>query len=120
MIEDISQNILYMNQTMRSIVSEFQTMKEVDLIAVGPTNSASSIESALRAAGKIVSVTHETQPPKSTYQSRGGSDIIAIVGMSGRFPGSDNIEGFWATLQEGRDLHQKVMLLDQDAHEILH
>src|SRR5262245_29518998 len=28
---------------------------------------------------------------------------VAIVGMSGRFPGADNIEAFWANLKEGKE-----------------
>ena len=32
---------------------------------------------------------------------------IAIIGMSGRFSGSDNLDGFWKNLKEGRDsVHQ--------------
>jgi acyl transferase domain-containing protein len=33
---------------------------------------------------------------------------IAIVGMSGRFPGSDSVEGMWENLLEGREFHKKV------------
>ena len=33
---------------------------------------------------------------------------IAVVGMSGRFPGSDNLDDFWKVLSQGRDLCQQV------------
>ena len=108
MVEDISQNVMYLDKTVQSILSEFQTAEDVQLTIVGPTNSASLLEGALRGAGKRLSVIREAQPPPPIHQSRGGSDLIAIIGMSGRFPGSDTVQAFWETLQEGRDLHQRV------------
>lgn len=30
---------------------------------------------------------------------------IAIVGMSGRFPGGANLDAFWDSLEKGLDLH---------------
>ncbi|MET9661000.1 beta-ketoacyl synthase N-terminal-like domain-containing protein [Streptomyces sp. NPDC006510] len=33
-----------------------------------------------------------------------GEDAVAIVGMSGRFPGSADLEEFWQHLKDGRDL----------------
>jgi acyl transferase domain-containing protein len=33
---------------------------------------------------------------------------IAIVGMAGRFPGADDLEGFWNALESGLDLHRQV------------
>ena len=109
MVEDISQNVMYLDKTVQSILSEFQTAEDIRLTIVGPTNSASLLEGALRGAGKRLSVIREAQPPLHSHRSRGGSDLIAIIGMSGRFPGSDTVQEFWETLQEGRDLHQKVI-----------
>lgn len=39
---------------------------------------------------------------------RSGSDDIAIVGISGRFPGGDDLETFWNVLSSGLDLHREV------------
>ena len=36
------------------------------------------------------------------------NDDIAIVGMSGRFPQSDNLSEFWDNLKEGRDLISEI------------
>lgn len=33
---------------------------------------------------------------------------IAIVGMSGRFPGADNLEDFWHILERGEDMCREV------------
>ena len=47
------------------------------------------------------------QEPKQ-FPSLDGRDAIAVIGMAGRFPGSDDLEEFWRNLSEGRDLSQKV------------
>ena len=112
MIEDISQNVMYLDKTVQSYLDEFRTAEDVILTVVGPTNSASLLQSTLQGAGKGVSVIREAQLSQITHQSRGGSNLVAIVGVSGRFPGSDSIQGFWETLQEGRDMHQRVVPQD--------
>ncbi|RDW65922.1 uncharacterized protein DSM5745_09661 [Aspergillus mulundensis] len=45
----------------------------------------------------------------------GGGDVaassdgkIAVVGMSCRLPGADDLQRFWELLEQGRDLHQRV------------
>lgn len=35
-------------------------------------------------------------------------ECIAIVGMSGRFPGAENLEEFWKIIKEGLDMHKEV------------
>jgi acyl transferase domain-containing protein len=44
-----------------------------------------------------------------------GRQKLAIVGMSGRFPGADDIEGFWQLLEQGLDVHKTVPSLRWDA-----
>ncbi|KUI72115.1 Conidial yellow pigment biosynthesis polyketide synthase [Cytospora mali] len=45
-------------------------------------------------------------PPECTTQAR---PKIAIIGMSGRFPGgANNSEAFWDLLREGLDVHEEV------------
>ncbi|KAI0017593.1 ketoacyl-synt-domain-containing protein [Xylariomycetidae sp. FL0641] len=40
---------------------------------------------------------------------------LAIVGMSGRFPGAQDTDGFWDLLHEGLDVHKPVPALHWDA-----
>ncbi|KAJ5103029.1 conidial yellow pigment biosynthesis polyketide synthase, partial [Penicillium argentinense] len=50
------------------------------------------------------------QQISASFQSHGRkrSDNIAIVGMSGRFPGAQNMKEFWKVLYEGLDMHREV------------
>lgn len=38
-------------------------------------------------------------------------DDVAIIGMSGRFPGADDLESFWGVLKDGHDVHEKVRMV---------
>ena len=109
MIPDITQNTLRLTSTVEALVSDISgNGGDVDLMVVGPTAHTRLVQGALQEADIKVNLIlrAEVMPPQ--HDLRGGSDLVAIVGMSGRFPGSDNIYDFWQTLQNGSDLHEKV------------
>lgn len=83
---------------------------EAKVFAVGPTNLASSVVSALKAS--VAKVTLEDQSswktvPATGSKSKRESDI-AIIGMSGRFPDAADHELFWQLLEKGLDVHRAV------------
>lgn len=53
----------------------------------------------------------------STSNSTGRPDRskIAVIGVSGRFPGAEDLPSFWDLLYEGRDVHKVVPPLHWDA-----
>ena len=108
MILDVAQNTLRLTDTVQTIVSDLQRIGDVDLVVLGPTAHTSLVQGALREKYINVNLISEPEAPASAQELRSGSDLIAIVGMSGRFPGSDNIYDFWETLQKGKDLHEKA------------
>ncbi|KAJ5594738.1 Beta-ketoacyl synthase [Penicillium hispanicum] len=46
--------------------------------------------------------------PETTSSRRQGSNLIAIVGMSGRFPGTGDVNAFWEGLLEGKRYVQEI------------
>ncbi|MCP3678477.1 MAG: hypothetical protein GY721_13100, partial [Deltaproteobacteria bacterium] len=48
------------------------------------------------------------QSEKSVDRSYAGSYPIAVIGMSGRMPGSSNLEEFWRNLEGGKDLISEI------------
>ncbi|KAL2414197.1 Non-reducing polyketide synthase PKS1 [Exophiala dermatitidis] len=84
---------------------------EAKVFAVGPTNLASSVVSALKASTTKVTLedhsTWSTVPPQGTRHSKREADI-AIVGFSGRFPDAADNELFWQLLERGLDVHRPV------------
>ncbi|KAK7992149.1 Type I Polyketide synthases (Type I PKS) [Apiospora saccharicola] len=59
-------------------------------------------------AVELASVPLPPSPPPGIKDSKGDTaqSKIAIVGMSGRFPGADDLEGFWDLLRRGLDVHK--------------
>ena len=84
---------------------------EAKVIAIGPTNLASSVVSALKASVSKVSLEDQSSwsqiPSTGSRKSIRNADI-AIVGMSGRFPDAASNELFWQLLEKGLDVHRPV------------
>ncbi|KAI9688899.1 MAG: Type I Iterative PKS [Bathelium mastoideum] len=79
--------------------------------AIGTTNVANSLVSALKAGG-LVSVTVKDQSswvaPADGVLGRTQNDKIAIVGMAGRFPSAASHEALWDLLMKGLDVHREI------------
>jgi iterative type I PKS product template protein len=94
---------------------------ECSVFSVGVTNVANSLASAIKAGGlSSVSVYDHTSWIAKVEDSQGHtqSDKIAIVGMSGRFPGAATHEKLWELLEKGLDVHREVPAdrFDAQAH----
>lgn len=100
-LEDIAHNILRVTDVVHTCVSTLDVTKDVKVSVMGPTNHLAAVKMALQANGIEYQVRQPVTTPKNE-NSRGGSDLIAIVGMAGRFPGSDTVDGFWEDLMAGK------------------
>jgi hypothetical protein len=79
--------------------------------AFGVTSITNSLASALKNGGQSsITVRDQTAWVPVEHDSRGRTqnDKIAIVGMSGRFPGAANAEALWDLLERGLDVHREV------------
>ncbi|OCK74392.1 polyketide synthase PksA [Lepidopterella palustris CBS 459.81] len=84
---------------------------ECSVSAIGVTNVANSLVSALKAGGQSsVSVRDHTSWAVKPDQAAGRTqnDKIAIVGMAGRFPSAASHEELWELLEKGLDVHREV------------
>ncbi|KAI8293172.1 beta-ketoacyl synthase domain-containing protein [Colletotrichum sp. SAR11_240] len=102
-LHDIFQEKLFPSKTLDSALHRSSGSK-LSVHVFGPSNAGGFLEKSLAASGfkdaKVqLSDIAETGEPQ---------DAIAIVGMSGRFPGGDNLQAFWDILVQGKDLHKKV------------
>ena len=109
MLGDIGENTLHLTETVQKSVSDLPNHEKVELYVVGPTAHTTLVQDAMQKVGKIVEVFRQPDPPTLVRSTRGGSDLIAIVGMSGRFPGGgESLRLFWEMLLQGQETHEKV------------
>ncbi|ORY05388.1 conidial yellow pigment biosynthesis polyketide synthase [Clohesyomyces aquaticus] len=83
------------------------TSQHVDVKMMGPSGHATYIVGVLKAT-RHVTVTDDRQS-----SSEGGGEgvregAIAIVGMSGKGPGSEDMDEFWKVIVTGQDCHQEI------------
>lgn len=102
-VEDILRLPLHTKKAIDSAISSLAG-NEVNFTVFGPTNAETSLRQSLKRAGKLIVDNKEVPDGKPNN----GSCDVAIVGMSGKFPGSGNLIEFWDILMQGKDLHKKV------------
>ena len=107
-IKDIAHNHMDLIQTFGKAASGFASVRNVHLMVIGPTAHASSLQAALEENKLNVNVVTSTEDLVPHISTRDGSGLVAVVGMSGRFPGSESIQEFWESLQLGQDFHCEV------------
>ena len=79
----------------------------VKLSIVGFASASSLLEKKLKPAA--IQRRADADPLEGPQlQNPSITDDIAIIGMSGRFPGAETLDEFWNILESGLDLHKKV------------
>ena len=89
----------------------------MDLIVIGPTAHSKPLQTVLEENRSSVKVIVGAGNLVSHVPTRNGSGHVAVVGMSGRFPGSDSLEAFWESLLIGQDFHREVSPLPPVLHQ---
>lgn len=79
---------------------------------VEPVASALPVTSALPVASTAFGPSTASGPAAASGLTGGGREPVAIVGMSGRFPGAGDTDEFWDLLASGRDAVSKVSRWD--------
>lgn len=107
---------------LEEVVSQATAKKSaVKVYAMGVSNVANSLVSALKAGGlpdvALIDCNVWTEAEEVT-NGRTQNDKIAIVGMAGRFPSAANHEALWDLLSKGLDVHRRIPAdrFDADAH----
>jgi hypothetical protein len=106
-IPDIFQNIINLTGTVDTVISDLSNKDDITLRVMGLTTHAAVVQQELEARKKTFTIMDNSSPP-APQNLRAGSDLIAIVGMSGRFPGGDSMSQLWETLLKAEDLSQEV------------
>lgn len=114
---DITQRMQNLNGVSDYCISEFQSDKMVELVTIGPQSQAGgSLREDLEVGGICFNVRPAIQ--SNMEGLRDGSDLVAVVGMSSRLPGSEDAETFWENLQAGLQFESEIPAsrFDLEAH----
>ena len=122
-LHEILREPVRLDNLMHEIVSQVIPLKASDcsIVTCGVSNVSNSMVSALTAAGQCNVVLEDDQSPTASSKSFTQAirdDKIAIVGISGRFPGAANHDALWELLEKGLDVHREVPndRFDANAH----
>ncbi|MBD3315819.1 MAG: SDR family NAD(P)-dependent oxidoreductase, partial [Chitinivibrionales bacterium] len=103
-IENVSRTILYENQTLDEVVNQL-----VENHAFRITNTGTADDSSASGYDKyLFRQAQRIQRPIEKLQESASSPDIAIVGLSGRYPGAENLEQFWSNLKRGLDCISEI------------
>lgn len=99
----------------QGLVDQADKLKIFDgqILGFTTTSATSSLVSILRSGVKADLTLEDlaswcSNPENLQSSGRFISSKIAIVGMSGRFPGGDGVEGLWQVLENGLDVHKSI------------
>ncbi|KAL1961387.1 hypothetical protein VTO42DRAFT_115 [Malbranchea cinnamomea] len=95
----------------------FDKSREVSLFVPGVSNYQPLLRRSLHSQGFQVELVTNVPTPENP-EIRGGSGLVAIIGMSGRFPGSESVDELWDTIMRREVFHQKIPAnrFDADAY----
>ncbi len=79
--------------------------RHLDVKVIGPSSHTPYLASAFKGAGSTASF-HTDKSLERTHLPSSGR--VAIVGMAGRGPGSDNLEEFWNVIMSKQDLCEEI------------
>lgn len=107
MLLDNLQRTMKLEDTVAAMMLSLHGKSVVRLTSIGPTAytpivagalAATKIECILSTRPRIIPMADKVQRPNA----------IAIVGMSGKFPGANDVHEFWEVLRTGQDMHRQV------------
>ena len=115
LLEKLLQEVLVQPQrwdaVQKGVVSEVNEsdVSTCRVSAFGTTHAAAGLVATLRSKTSVdVAPEDLAQGRMETARKLANVDKIAIVGMSGRFPGAASCEELWEVLEQGRDVHKTI------------
>ena len=103
---ELSKTLLFEYQTINELADYLVEFHSRTLLSISGkhANPSSSVDSNAQRGPAIAVVSQESDNNKKLdHPSVQYHDDIAIIGISGRYPGADNLEEFWQNLVSGTD-----------------
>ncbi|KAI8635444.1 hypothetical protein F5Y19DRAFT_407791 [Xylariaceae sp. FL1651] len=105
-LQEILQQPLDLDDDIRTISHRIADC-DVHLTSIGPARM-SSLEQALQPSHVCRLGSRQLQSSESDLPTLDTNELIAVVGMAGRFPGAESVDELWKLLVEGKDQHRLI------------
>lgn len=109
-IDDVFQNKIQESRLLEACRKALDDTHPIQLVPIIGAGLHRRLESHLGAAGNNLpkSSSPFSTTPACHRDAPSSSDGVAIVGMSGRFPGADSLDEFWTVLENCVDLCRQI------------
>lgn len=109
-IDDVFQNKIQESQLLEACRKSLDATHPIQLVPIIAAGLHRRLESHLGALhNNLLKSTSPLQSSRTRQTDISSSpEGVAIVGMSGRFPGADSLEEFWTVLENGVDLCRQI------------
>ena len=108
-LEDICQHPTSPEDVFEAGISFLDTGLGTSLYVLGNTTFLTYFKRTLQRKGLKV-VMKSNGSIQENLNSLDGAESVAVVGMSGRFPGSDTVQELWKSIMEQKEFHRKVRM----------
>lgn len=108
LLKDVVFQILSLPLDITKVMKQLNTWLGVryrDVRVLGPSSHTSYLVNVTKSTGSTISLQTDRSLENSKVSTTGR---IAIVGMAGRGPGSDNLEEFWNVIMSKQDLSTEI------------
>ncbi|KAL1963671.1 hypothetical protein VTN77DRAFT_7875 [Rasamsonia byssochlamydoides] len=107
-VPDVAQKTLQLSRAIDATTQHLGA-RPMRLVVAGFTSHLPYLHKVLQSKGIAFTVSpYPRLVSSSSNQGREGSGLIAVVGMSGRFPGSGDVNTYWEGLLEGKRYVQEI------------
>lgn len=100
-IEEIFQRPIQWPSCKAAAISLLAPDVPVALVSLGPATTSNVCQSIRHSGFQVEEAGPGRRATPASASDRDSNSSIAIVGMSGRFPGSSNLDEFWTVLERG-------------------
>ncbi|TLD11764.1 hypothetical protein PspLS_11650 [Pyricularia sp. CBS 133598] len=95
-------------EVVKGMATRLDSCDQIDIKVLGTSGHTPYLATALKKQGRAVNVHHEIGAPNQIPDDAQTGGRIAIVGMAGRGPGSDDLDEFWSVLMDGKDMAEEI------------
>ncbi|KAL1594334.1 Type I Iterative PKS [Paraconiothyrium brasiliense] len=109
-VTDILRRPVQWSSITKTVASDSLLSQGATLAGFEASQATRSLQAAIQSEGKSIALQDLEQWSTADTGSKPvqNTSNIAIVGMSGRFPGAADVEALWEVLVQGKDMHKRI------------